>query len=338
MRRSAPSITLQSLDGSRCYGTVCADSLPGGAQTFPKFVSQNSEYPIAVGFGAATPGAYTVTLAVSNSDGGCEFSATKVYPAAHVTEVGYPNEAHRILGSRAWETPHADMLPGDVREINNDRCTEDTRQVMCTVRDSRMQVPCNQIFDRSRQPTGYDHIRQPPTGQDAGFGDIKPHDSTTGFVYDDPTSDHRTRTSELIGVKTETHTAIDDTYGAMPVLCTKSNCAIAAELGHDFRDLDVQYGSAYASSMSVSVPGGSTVHTVGYLRCKHLHSVGPTVTVSISGQSSTWQQALPVLSPCRYPMEAGPRGANDMHADGTLLSSFGSGHCTHECEVSTIGM
>jgi len=47
----------------------------------------------------------------------------------------------------------------------------------------------------------------------------------------------------------------------------------------------------------------------------------------------SWSQPLPVLSPCRYPMEAGPKGANDLHNDGTMLSAFGSGHCTHECRV-----
>lgn len=204
-----------------------------------------------------------------------------------------------------------------------------------------MRVSCKKLYDRSRQPTGYDHMRQVATGQDAGTENIRPHDSQTGFAYDDPNdaktthgvSNQRVNApqvnfkdvagvhGELIGIKTQEHTVMDDTY----------------ELGHDFRALDRLKGQ-YQSTLALTIPQSSTVGSVVYLRCKSLHSVGPRIKLDLQKQSggavlTSWVQPLPVLSPCRYPMEAGPKGANDMHSDGTMLSSFGSGHCTHECRV-----
>ena len=108
-----------------------------------------------------------------------------------------------------------------------------------------------------------------------------------------------------------------------------------SELGKDFRAID-NYTNVYQSEVTVTVPQNSELFNTGYLRCKFLHPVGPNISISIvsGGATASWLQTLPVMSPCRYPMEAGPKGANDMHADGTILSSFGSGHCTHACKVS----
>lgn len=335
----APQLSLKSFDGSRCFGTVCDDSMPGGANNLPLHVAQNSEYPIVAELTAPAAVAYTLSLAVSDANGGCEFSTVKAYPAAHVTEKGYPNEADRKLGSRPWEQDGYDNRRLGITPYNPAYAAYD----MCTVRDSRMQVPCAKLYDRSRQPTGYDHIRQIATGQDAGnrldSQGLQAHDSNTGFAYDNPNrnkethgTDNRRANSpfsnakdvagvrdEIIGIHTREHTVMDDTY----------------ELGHDFRNKDIR--GQYQTTLDVPLLQGTTRTAIRYLRCKSLHPVGPKVTAVATptggGTVLRFEQMLPVLSPCRYPMDAGPKGANDMHNDGTMLSAFGSGHCTHQCQV-----
>jgi len=115
---SASAVTLESLDGSRCYGMSCADPGLGNPQSFPSNLPLYKEFPLQVRLASPVGSSTTLQLSVAPpNSGGCEFSTNRAYPAGHPYN-GLENPASRPLDNRLQVNDDSYELSHDYKTID----------------------------------------------------------------------------------------------------------------------------------------------------------------------------------------------------------------------------